>query len=63
MFPSVRNRRLAWDPLKRHRSMASAAFLPSELIVEIISWLPVKYLMQFRILASNAKPVLMFCGT
>ncbi|KEH34308.1 F-box protein interaction domain protein [Medicago truncatula] len=58
MFPSVRNRRLAWDPLKRHRSMASAAFLPSELIVEIISWLPVKYLMQFRCVSKFYKTLI-----
>jgi len=48
MFPSIRNRRLARVPLKKHCSIASAAFLTDELIVEIITWLPVKYLIQFK---------------
>jgi len=58
MFPSVRNRRLARVPLKRHRSMASAAFLPDELIVEIISWLPVKHLIQFRCVSKFYKTLI-----
>jgi F-box interacting protein len=44
--------------VKKHCSMASAAFLPTELIMEIISWLPVKYLIQFMCVSKFYKTLI-----
>ena len=44
--------------LKKHCSMASIAFLPTELIVEIISRLPMKYLLQLRCISKFYKTLI-----